>query len=176
MKNLINFVLLILIVFGVSCSKDEINNDGVHISTGVLITVVDQQGSDLLDTSNTNYLKREDIKIFHMIDGELTEYSEGLLDCPKGFRIYNPNDLGFNEQYVFCLQRTDASYHTGELESLLPITYIQWNESDTDTVQCQYSKTRSSLVTIKVWFNGNEVWDIDDMENNDPRWFQTVKN
>lgn len=176
MKNSFFLILLILIVFGISCSEKQETPVATSIETPVLISIVNQQNLDLLDPNNPNDIQSENIKIFHTIDGKLTEFSGGLLDYPKGFRIYNPNDLGFNDQYLFCLLATDPAHNTGELESLLPITYIQWNETDMDTIQCQYSQTKSTLVTVKVWFNGNEVWDAEDMENNDSRWFQIVKN
>ncbi len=159
-------------MFGVSCSEEKETFVATSIETSVLISIVDQQNLDLLDPNNPNDIRSENIKIFHMIDGELTEFSEGLFDYPKGFRIFNPKDLGFNDQYLFCLLMTDASYQTGETE-LLPITYIQWNESDTDTIQCQYSKTESLLITTKVWFNGKEVWDIE--KDNEEGWFKIMK-
>ena len=145
----------------------------LHGWFGVIITVLDQQGVDLLDPDNINGIRTDKIKIFHKIDGELTEYFEGNMDCSKGFNIYNPKEMGFNENYVFCLLRTDASYYTGEL-NLQPIAYIQWNETDMDTIQCQYRHTDNSTVTIKVWFNDDLVWDAEE-QGLDPRWFQIEK-
>jgi hypothetical protein len=173
MKNMNYLFLLFFILYGTSCSEENIS-EGYSISTAVKISVVDQQGSDLLDPDNENNLKSENIKIFHMIDGELTEFSEGYLDYPKGFLIYNPYDLGFNEQYLFCLLATDASASTGELESLLPVTYIQWNETDMDTVKCQYYQTDNILECTKVWFNGVLVW-TSPGESGEGRWFQIFK-
>lgn len=175
MKNMNILLLLIIIFLGISCSEENNNLVGYQYDTSIYIEVVDQQGSDLLDTSNTNHFNIDNIKIFHMIDGELTECFNGLSDVPKGFEIINPNHYSFNEQCLFWLQATDISYHTNKLETLQPITYIQWSEMDMDTIQCQYSQTESSLITTKVWFNGNVVWNIDEKENNDPRLFQIVK-
>ncbi len=169
MKDLIT--LFLLTVLGISCSEDEISNSQYDVSTTIKITVIDQHGADLIDPNNQSYLKSEDIKIFHMIDGELTEYSEGLLTYSKGFRVYNPNDLGDNEQYVFCLLATCADGS----DELMPITYVKWNETDMDTIQCQYYQTDNLLECTKVWFNNIVVWDMNDSEASSNRWFQIVK-
>jgi len=154
--------------FGISCSKDE-NTMGVHISTVVKISVVDKLNSDLLDSGTANYFESNNIKILHLVNSELQEYFEGHLDVSEGFSISPPNSLGFNKEYVFMLYGTSA-YGSADL---MPITYIQWNDMDTDTIQCQISRTNSSTVCTKVWFNGNEIWDID--KDNEKRWFKIVK-
>jgi hypothetical protein len=173
MKNLI-LLIIISVFFGFSCSEDE-SNVATHISTAVTITVLDQQGADLLDPDNLNGIRTDKIKIFHKIDGELIEYFEGNMDCSKGFNIFNPKEIEFNEHYVFCLLMTDASYYTAEL-NLNPITYIQWKETDLemDKVQCQYRHTDNSTVCIKVWYNDDLVWDAEE-QGLDPRWFQIEK-
>ena len=173
MKKIKFLVLLMFMILGLSCSEDEPITEGVFISLDVKISLANQQGLDLLDPNNQNAINNENIKIFHIIDGELKEFSERLLDDSKGYRIYSPNELGFNENYVFYLGYTSPSYYTHEKEE--PITYIQWNETDIDTVKCQYLYTGNSNICTKVWFNNIVVWDMDDSEANSSRWFQIVK-
>ncbi len=162
--------LLVLIILGTSCSKNSVSL-GVHIDTPINISVVDSQGADLLDPSTVNHFNSSDIKIFHLIDGEKIEFKADIrLDYPKGFLFYTPNQLGFNDNYVLCLQSPN---HSKSEE--FPITYLQWSESDTDTIKCQFSRTNVSLVCTKVWYNDVEVWGIKNNNNIDGRWFQIIK-
>lgn len=34
-----------------------------------------------------------------------------------------------------------------------PITYIKWNETDTDTIKTHYNRTENSILLDKVWIN-----------------------
>ncbi|NOQ27457.1 MAG: hypothetical protein GQ564_19005 [Bacteroidales bacterium] len=169
----IKILVLLFMILGLSCSEDEPITEGVFISLDVKISLTDQQGLDLLDPNNQNAINTDNIKIFHMIDGELKKFSKYLMDDSKCYRIYNPTELGFNENYVFNFAYTSPSYYTHEKEE--PITYIQWNETDMDTVRCQYQYTSNSSICTKVWFNEIVVWDRDDSEANSSRWFQIVK-
>lgn len=163
--------LLVFIIFGTSCSKND-EYTPINIDTSILISVVDSQGADLLDHSTANHFSTPYIKIFHLIDEEKIEYKSSLYHerYTPGFRFYAPNQLGFNDNTLFCLNATDPS-RTEEL----PITYIQWSELDTDTIKCQFSRTEFSVFCTKVWCNGIEVWDVKNNNPNDARWFQIVK-
>jgi hypothetical protein len=163
----IKILVLLFMILGLSCTEDEPITEDVFISHDVKISLADQQGLDLLDPNNPNAINSDNIKIFHMIDGELKKFSKYLM------KIYKPSELGFNENYVFYLGYTSPSYYTHEKEE--PITYIQWNETDMDTVRCQYQYTSNSIICTKVWFNEIVVWDMDDSETNSSRWFQLVK-
>ena len=172
MKFMKTFKLLmgLLFLFGVSCSDIEQESESFSISTALSIAVVNEQGLDLLNPQSPNNYDVANIKVFHEIDGVLTEYFKGWLDAPKGYIIYNPREYGNNEQFLFCLHATDE----GSIKSFTPTTYIQWNEYDMDTIQCHYLKNGTTLITAKVLFNGEEVWNVEKGANKD-RIFQVIK-
>ena len=165
-----NFFLFIVILFGLSCSKEE-SAENLYISTTVSIAVMDSFGNDLLNTNTANYIQSQNIKLFHKIDGEFIEYLSNNLDYAKGFRIYKPYDWVDNSNYILCILAT-RPVNSSDLN---PDTYIKWNEFDFDTLQCQYSTSENSVICTKVWFNNEIVWDINEAKNNDPRWFAVVK-
>ena len=43
--------------------------------------------------------------------------------------------------------------NTAESEDM-PITYIKWNETDTDTIQAHYIRTENSIIYDQIWYNG----------------------
>lgn len=174
MKKINCLFLFLLIVFGISCSENENDNIyyGYSISTSVRISIVDEQGTDLLDPNTPNYYNCSNVKISHLLNGEIVEYHEGHLDYSEGYRIYNPEDLGFNDTYLFCVLATSA--YGSESKNTNPITYIKWNDTDTDTLQCEYEITDYEIFCTKVWYNGNEVW-VSPGTNGEGRYFEIIK-
>ena len=53
-----------------------------------------------------------------------------------------------------------------------PVTYIQWNETDRDTIQCHIKRNEdgSLIFCTKVWYNDILVYD-----NNGERYFTIIK-
>lgn len=89
--------------------------------------------------------------MFYLQNGVEYEYICGNCDNPKGFGFGNDST-----KYIFSFlpNSVEQSNNTD------PITYIQWNENDRDTVQChiERSPSGSSIVCTKVWYNGELVW------------------
>jgi hypothetical protein len=54
-----------------------------------------------------------------------------------------------------------------------PITYIQWNSDDTDTIKCEYRRLENAVICTKVWFNEKGKWD--ESTGNAERYFKIVK-
>ncbi|NOQ27890.1 MAG: hypothetical protein GQ564_21215 [Bacteroidales bacterium] len=174
MKKINCLFLFLLLVFGISCSEDESDNTyyGLSIGTTVLISIVDDQGTDLLDPNTPNYFNCSNAKISHLLNGEIIEYNEGHLDFGEGYRIYNSEVRASFDTYMFCVLATCA--YRSDSENTNPITYIKWNDTDTDTLQCEYHIEEYSITCTKVWFNGNEVW-VSPGTNDEGRQFQIVK-
>ena len=153
MKNINLLLFIAIIIMSSSCSKNE-NMVGMDIAGVVSFSIVDKQGSDLLIPNSVNYFETNNTKILNIVDGKLKVYSEALFDVPRGFRIHEPNE--FVKNYIFSLHATQANGYA----DLNSTAYIQWNDTDTDTIQCQFTKEVNSFRCVKVWYNGKEVWDI----------------
>ena len=70
------------------------------------------------------------------------------MDYPRNFMLYKAD----NENRIRI-----SMNHSETSEK--PITYIQWNNSDTDTIEVVYERINKSIFKRKVWLNGQEIWD-----------------
>ena len=154
--------LIILAVF-VSCSKnnDDEPQNQYSINRGVEISLKNSNGEDLLDPNNPNGYKAEEIKLYYLINGEKQEVFDPNMDNPRNFLIYN-----HDSEYRIGISLNDTDSDTR------PITYVEWNEIETDTLQAAFFKTENTIEVIKTWFNGELKWDGSNGQDN---FFTIVK-
>ncbi len=143
MKTLIRITPILLLIIVSSCEEDKEPLFGI-IDRMAYITVLDQQGNNLLNPSNEGSYKSKDIKIFYEINGEMKEFFEGHLDMPRNFRIDSPNS---ENDYIMALVIDSKK------------TIIQWNESEADTIQAEIFDDGRSLIVLKVFHQGELKWD-----------------
>lgn len=163
MKNLLFLCSLLLF----SCSKDNNGSQSTSIDTGIKIYLKDANGNNLLDTPN---YKEKTIKVLYLINNEVKEFFEPHLDNPRAFRfIIDERPLPL---------RMGLGPNTTETEEF-PITYIQWNETDTDTVKCHFRRANGKDGTLiqcdKIWYNNKFVWDMSNPEDRDDRSITIIK-
>ncbi len=134
-----------------SCTSENVEGY-VIIDTSMEIIVKDKDGSDLLNPDNENSLNTNLVKIYYEIGGKKIEVNEPHLDNPKGFSIFCKD----NQYRIGIGPNTDRNEE-------YPLTYIEWNPDDTDTIKCLIERAKSrngnSTICRKVWFNGKVVWD-----------------
>lgn len=154
--------LIILAVF-VSCSKnnDDEPQNQYSINRGVEISLKDSNGEDLLDPNNPTGYKADEIKLYYLINGEKQEVFDPNMDNPRNSLIYN-----HDSEYRIGISLNDTDSET------LPITYVEWNEIETDTLQAEFFKTENTIQVIKTWFNGELKWDGSNGQDN---FFTIVK-
>lgn len=138
MKNLSQTLLIIFAFMNLACKEDEQPNFAV-VDTVAFITVLDQQGNNLLDPSHEGSFKAKDIKIFYERNGEMIEFFEGHLDMPRNFRIDPPE---FGSDYLMALV-LDAKK-----------TVIQWNKTESDTLLAEIHDDARSVVVRQVSHKG----------------------
>jgi hypothetical protein len=143
MKTLIRIIPILLLINLSSCEERGEPLFGT-IDMMTFITVVDRQGNNLLNPSNVGSYKPKDIKIFYEINGEMIEFFEGNLDMPRNFRIDPPE---FESDYIMALVVGAEK------------TVIQWNETETDTLQAEIFDDGRSLIVLKVYHQGELKWD-----------------
>lgn len=144
-----------------SCSNDKSKNEGFYLDTGINIFLKNSHGENLLNTTNYN---SDRFKIYYKINGQKIEVNNPLMDNPKGYAINNltnPISMG--------LGMNDAD------TELLPITYIEWNDSDTDTLKTYYHRTENLIVWTKIWLNDEEISETTTPPNGSGRWITIVK-
>ncbi|MEM8966429.1 MAG: hypothetical protein AAGE93_08415 [Bacteroidota bacterium] len=138
-----NAVLVCLCALFLSCQDDV--DCCTNIDVGVEFTVKSQAGVDLLDPASSDAFSEDDIWLYYLVDGETKRYHQSNLDAARGITVYQNSN---QQSYVI-----DVFPNTAESEEF-PVTYIQWNENDTDTLRCEFERTGNSTVCTRVWFNG----------------------
>jgi hypothetical protein len=135
MKNLIAILAILILT---SCSNDDKKEDSFNLFNSILINLKDVQGNNLL---NTNNYSSNNFKIYYVNDGVVSEFYQPNLDNPKAYAVIN---TAVNLRMGLSLNHNDEDY---------PITYIKWNETDTDTIKVSYNKADNYKLLDKIWIN-----------------------
>ncbi|SRX55997.1 hypothetical protein [Aequorivita sp. CIP111184] len=161
MKTIATLILLTILT---SCSKnndDEPQQQANVIDVNVELSLKSTNGEDLLDPNNPNGYKAEDIKLYYLINGEKQEVFDANMDYPRNFFIFK-HESEYRIRIFQNLAETEA----------LPITYVEWNNQDTDTLQAEYHRADRLIQVIKTWFNGELKWDV---VSNKENFFTIIK-
>jgi hypothetical protein len=151
MKKLL-IILIITTLLGCDKSDNSDNSNeliyGYNIDVSIEFSVLNSQNEDLLNPENPNHLDVKKIKLFYIIDGEKKGIYNTFMDNPRNFRVYEHE----NEYRIgVSLNLTETSEK--------PITYIQWNDTDTDTIEVTIKRTPHSTLSEEIWLNGMHVWE-----------------
>jgi len=163
-----NYLLMIFVIFIISCSKQEdqkLDNIGVNVDRDINISVKDSAGNDLLDPENPQAIRESEIWLYYLIDGKKEKVYIPNLDHPRNFFIFKDHRNYDSSEYIIRVFPND------EKSNSYPITYIQWNNADTDTIKCEIERTEYEVRCTKVWYNGELKW-----KGNDTwRYFEIIK-
>ena len=139
MKNLIIIVLLLILV---SCSSEESKNDATY-SIDFEMIVKNSDGADLLNPNTPNTFNTPNIKLFYLKKGILEEVYSPTADFPRNYKIY---------QHIDGIYRIGIFPNDSKSENL-PVTHIEWNATDTDTIKGEFYYSENAVIIQKVWFN-----------------------
>ncbi|MEH0155927.1 hypothetical protein V6R21_17405 [Limibacter armeniacum] len=150
MKYITQFLLFLLILtFG--CSSDGKECCTV-IDVSLLISLTGNDGTDLLNPEEPDHYDEASIDIYALIDGEEKRVFDGNLDLPEHFKV-----VEIDGQYYMNLFVNETAD-----DDNLAVTYIKWNESDTDTLMCDFNKSHNNIILTEVWYNGELKWKVSD--------------
>ncbi|NLP59421.1 hypothetical protein [Lutibacter sp. B1] len=145
MKNLI-IILVVSLFF--SCNETNEMVEQFNYQASIEFSILNSQNEDLLNPENSNHLDETKIKLFYVINGIKQEVNNPNYDYPRGFRIYKHEN-----EY-----RIGVTLNSNELTEK-PITYIQWNDNDIDTIEVVFNRTQNSVLQNMIWLNGTQVWE-----------------
>ncbi|HEX9650416.1 MAG TPA: hypothetical protein VGA21_07640 [Cyclobacteriaceae bacterium] len=154
MRHLI--ISMAMVLFSSCISED----DQFIVDVGIGISVKGSIGEDLLDPENPSSYKESDIKLHYLKNGQKQEVFFPNLDNPKGFGI-TQNQEGYRIGILPNIDKTEE----------FPLTLIEWNSTDTDTIKCSIERKSNSEICTKVWLNENLVWEGYETE----RFFEIIK-
>lgn len=156
-------LILILALFAfIGCDTDE-GEEQVDIAVAINFSIRDSEGNDLLNPNNPNSFDESEVKLFYLIDGNLTEVYDGNKHSPRNFTMNEYPPASEYRMTIFVNHSKTEEY---------PITYIKWNETDTDTIKTEIYRTGSLTEIRKAWFNGELVWESS--YNSEP-YFELIK-
>jgi hypothetical protein len=155
----------ILLVVGflllISCAKHPDSAD--IFDTSIDLRLENISGEDLLNPDTDNSYNQNDIQLFNLMDGVEEYHFCGNCDHQQGYFFFKrDNNFVMRISPNFEIQKDGSD----------PITYIQWNETDRDTIQCHINRNDdgSYIFCIKVWYNNILVYD-----NDGERYFTIIK-
>ncbi|MDN3595275.1 hypothetical protein [Zunongwangia endophytica] len=152
---------LIVAFLAIGCSQDRPGADTFNLDVAVEITVEDQRGENLLDPSHPNAINADEIKLYYVENGKAQEVYDETSDLPRSFVVFKSGD----EYRMRILQN-----YSDEDE---PLTLVQWNERDIDTIKSEYLKGDRYIIQDKIYYNGKLSWSSND--SFEPH-FEVVKN
>lgn len=145
------FLTIVTVLFSCSKSNEMEEQDAYIIHVGIEFSVLNMQNEDLLNPENPNHLDVTKIKLFYLINGEKQEVYNPNMDSPRNFRIFKHE----NEYRIgVTLNHSGMSSKT--------ITYLQWDNSDIDTIEATIKRTQNSLLQDEIWLNGIHIWERGD--------------
>lgn len=141
MKRLILAAVLLLC----ACSQDNPVPSSYVVDNYVDIYLKNEQGDNLLNTSEFN---SNEFKIFYLLNGNAVEIYNPQMDAPRNFFIITETD-------PICMRL----FLNDVASESFPITYIKWNETDTDTLKASFLRGENYVRCSGVWLNDELVWD-----------------
>ncbi|QDH78127.1 hypothetical protein FKX85_03370 [Echinicola soli] len=148
------FLLFFLAV--TSCDKVDEPSDNTIIDTAVELAVKNEDGEDILDPSHPDAIDVEALRLFYKVDGEVQEVYDGNLSSPR-----NISHIEHQNEYRL---RISLNYTESEEK---PVTYLEWNENDTDTLEAVFRYPKNGVIQEEVWYNGDSIWN-DSEVNTEP--------
>lgn len=137
MKKLLVFLLILS-----SCKENK--EAFFSVDTSMDIQVIDSFGNNLLNPDVSNSYSHNEIRIHFIINGEKTFIWEPLMQFPNRFHIYDDFNSGDYHIRIFPNESENED---------LPVTLIQWDINDTDTIVCHYKRTKGYVTCDYLWYN-----------------------
>lgn len=125
----------------ISCSKSS--DDAEYISKVLDIYGENSDGENLLG----NVYKEENIKLYYLNNGIVEEVYDTNMDTPRNFKFV---DIDGKLAIRVFANLNDENF---------PITYLEWNEEDIDTIRCHYYRSEDDFVVYldTVWYNDVKI-------------------
>jgi hypothetical protein len=159
MKKLILIYILLVLIACENKEKPEPIR-GYMYDTGLVFEILNADGENLLLDDNQNSYRFEEIKLFYLLEGEVVEVYRPNLDAPRKINLWK------GRLTVFVNSEEKQGVASRET-----ITYIQYNENDTDTIRSVIHETRYTTVVSKAYYNDVLVYD----EINKTGFFTLIK-
>ena len=152
------FLLLpILLIF--SCKDDRVCCSSTFIDILTVFYAQNEQGDDLFDPNNPNYIDINKLRVYDLVNGEEVERYNPGADIPRGFKTYPPGGSYTKYRMHLFLNEREKSNRT--------TTILKWNESDIDIFEAELDRGYNHTYYTKLWVNGTKVFDVSESKYED---------
>lgn len=158
--------LLICTVLLSSCKDDGNSYDSIPLGDRQFaFSMIDSENEDLLNPEIQGTYNTDQIKLYYLVEGEKEEVYEANLKYPRAYNIDAVDGMFYINIF--------ANFND---EDEWPVTFIEWNGDDADTVKCEFSKENVKIIK-KTWYNDELVWNWEMPVPDDvrPIYFNVVK-
>ena len=161
-------IVIVLCFLTLSCNKKQ-DCLGVYMDETFTFYVRDSAGNDLLDPSNPNGYNIDSIRVYYLLtDGTLHngqtyyEFEKGVGRNPGDYELMRSED-GYVLDFILYTRHSKKSIHKR------PIIYIDWNDSDRDTIISKLITRRGDpkdptdagycifSLWDTIWYNGKVI-------------------
>ena len=123
-----------------SCSNErDCGCSGGQYITSIKVSINDAQGNTLLN--NVEY-QENNFSSYYFKNSVLNSLSQPV--------FYNAGDAPKVLIYL----------NTDEVEEF-PVTYVRWNDNDTDTIKAKFVRSENSIIIDQAWINNQEYLDLE---------------
>lgn len=148
--------IIFIAVCGLLASCDK-TSPAKNISNNVYITVLNEEGEDLLNPDSPSSISLDQIRVYYELDGVKTEINRGNLDSPKMFTLRQPSDISENYRIFLFLNSED--------DSDITTTYLEWSSDRTDIFKSQVNRSSSNnKYALRTWLNDELICDFENLE------------
>lgn len=141
MNSFSKIIVTALSIILFSCIKDD-QPQFATVDIVAFITVLDEQGNNLLDPKQASSYDPNKIRIYYERNGKMEEFFEANLDMPRNFRIDPPQ---FGNDYLMAIG-LDAEK-----------TVIKWNETESDTLYAEFRENKEEAIIVTKVFHSGEL-------------------
>lgn len=147
-------VIIPFVLVWVSCQEKEEPDCCTNIDTSFRFNVLDSDQLDLLDPSNPEHLKLQDLVVSFLLDGEKVEVYDSKINHLRSFpRIIEPEPLAGVDKYVLNVILNSSK------DEEMPTTYLEWKDGSVDTLEAEFHRSSNTVILIKLWLNGDLIYD-----------------
>lgn len=156
-------ILILIPICLMSCKKEiQENFSGPK---GLYLVLVNKNGDNLLNPTTKNFIDFDNIKKFHLIEGQYIEQYYSHLDNPKGCKIF---DSEYPLGNIFATSLNENFNDKGQ-----SITVIDWGNGDTDTIVATINP-QTNLPYSEFWYNDISMKDLEEKTYGDENYYYEI--
>ena len=140
--------ILFVVILCISCNNNDgpENIQGVVLAENVDVYLKNSAGENILGTDK---YPENSISIKYLIRGKEFGYgyntTGAILDNPRGFFVEKLSEQETGKGMRIFLNADSSEEY--------PITYLRWNETETDILKAKYRRSNGSVILEKLWLN-----------------------